>query len=406
MLSVHEARERILASFSPLETIACALEQANGRVLARTVHADFDLPPFDNSSVDGFAVRARDVASVPVRLPVVADIPAGEAREFTLQAGQAARIMTGAVLPKGADAVVMVEETDFSHQSAGMQAPEQVTILKSVSEGENTRQRGMDVRRGQEILPAGRLLRAQEVGMLAILGAAQVQVFRRPKVAILASGDELVAVDAPLENGKIHNSNSYALAALVTQAGGEVLRLGVAADRREQVQALLEQAVQAGADVILSSAGVSVGAFDYVREVVESAGALNFWKVNMRPGKPLAFGSYRGIPFFGLPGNPVSCFVSFLVFARPALRRLGGFETAEPETVRVVLSEGLESDGRESYLRGLVTRQHGRLSARLAGHQGSGNFFSLVQANALLIIPSGVKSCPPGSEVDAWLLED
>ncbi|GAB4488641.1 MAG: molybdopterin molybdotransferase MoeA [Anaerolineales bacterium] len=406
MLSVREARERILAQFSPLETTRCPLEGASSRVLAETICAESDLPAFDNSSVDGFAVRAADVAEVPVVLPVVGDIPAGSAPDFGLEAGQAARIMTGAKLPAGADAVVMVEETDFGHRAAGTHAPQQVQIQKTVRPGENVRKRGADLRAGQEILPKGQVLRPQDIGMLAMLGAATIPVYRKPKVAIVSSGDELLPVDAPPEDGKIHDTNTYTLAALAAQTGCEALRLGVAADRREAVQQMLDRAIEAGADVILSSAGVSVGAFDFVKEVVESAGALDFWKVNMRPGKPLAFGSYKGVPFFGLPGNPVSAFVGFLVFARPALRRLGGLETAREDTVRVVLAEAVESDGRESYLRAVVTRENGTSTARLTGHQGSGNLFSLVQANALLIIPSGVKSCPPGTEVDAWLLEN
>lgn len=406
MLSVQEARERILAQFSPLETTRCPLEQAAGRVLAETIRAESDLPAFDNSSVDGFAVRAMDVAVVPVILPVVADVPAGKSPDFRLEAGQAARIMTGAKLPAGADAVVMVEDTDFGHRAAGTPAPQRVCIQKAVRPGENIRKRGADLRAGQEILPKGQVLRPQDIGMLAMLGAATPPVYRKPKVAIVSSGDELLPVDAPPEDGKIHDTNTYTLAALAAQTGCEVLRLGVAADEREAVQSMLDRAVEAGADVIISSAGVSVGAFDFVKEVVESAGALDFWKVNMRPGKPLAFGSYKGIPFFGLPGNPVSSFVGFLVFARPALRRLGGIETARQESARVVLAEAVESDGRESYLRAVVTRENGTSIAKLTGHQGSGNLFSLVQANALLIIPSGVKSCPPGTEVDAWLLEN
>jgi molybdopterin molybdotransferase len=195
------------------------------------------------------------------------------------------------------------------------------------------------------------------------------------------------------------------LEALARKAGSEVLRLGIATDSHEAVKVLLDKAADFNPDVIISSAGVSVGAFDFVKDVVESAGTLNFWKVDMRPGKPLAFGDYRGIPFFGLPGNPVSSFVGFLIFVQPALERLSGVEVATKVRVNVVLAENVESDGRESYLRAVVTRQNGVFVAKLTGHQGSGNLFSLVQANALLIIPSGVKSCPLGTEAEAWLLE-
>ncbi|PWH11708.1 MAG: molybdopterin molybdenumtransferase MoeA [Anaerolineae bacterium] len=405
MLSVREARERILARFSPVEATECPLEQAVGRVLAETIRADSDLPAFDNSAVDGFALRAADTATIPVQLPVVGDIPAGSLADLTLQPGHAARIMTGAKLPAGADAVVMVEDTDFGQVSAGAPLPLHILIQKTVQPGANIRKQGSDIRIGAEILPAGRVLRPQDVGMLAMMGRARVPVYRKPKVAILSSGDELLPLDAVQQEGKIRDTNTYTLAALATQAGCEVLRLGIAADRREAIQALLDQAVQANADVIISSAGVSVGAFDFVKEVVESAGSLDFWKVNMRPGKPLAFGLYQNIPFFGLPGNPVSAFIGFLVFARPALWRLSGMSVTQPPAVRVTLSEAIENDGRESYLRAVVRHENGRLTAHLTGHQGSGNLFSLVQANALLIIPSGVKSCAPGTEVEAWLLE-
>ncbi len=409
MLSVHAAQQRILARFSALETTHIPLEQAAGRVLAAAVRADSELPPFDNSSVDGFAVRAADVAAAspasPVSLPVVGDIPAGSSPNFTLRPGQSARIMTGAPLPPGADAVVMVEDTDFNQRSSGTAAPAIVRIQRSPKKGENIRLRGSDMSEGSAVFSGGQRLRAQDLGMLAMLGVANVPVYRLPKVALLSSGDEIIPVDAPLTPGKIRDTNTYTLAALAARAGCEIARLGVAADTRASVQRMVDAAVEAQPDVIISSAGVSVGAFDYVRDVVESNGSLDFWKVNMRPGKPLAFGEYRGIPYFGLPGNPVSAFVGFLVFVEPALQRMSGLETVERPRVRVKLGENVESDGRESYLRAVVTIENGHRVARLTGNQSSGNLFSLVQANALLIIPSEVKSCPLETEVDAWLLE-
>ncbi len=384
------------------------MNQSLGRVLAEPVRAPADFPAFDHSSVDGFAVHASQVSAASpkqaVRLKVIGDIPAGSTPAFSLAPGEAARIMTGAPLPTGADTVVMIEDTDLFQQAPGQAAPEQVVILKAVQPGENVRRRGTDLQIGQELLPGGHRLRPQDLGLLAMLGQANLSVFRLPRVALISSGDELLPVEAPLEPGKIHDSNTYSLAALAEKAGCEVLRPGIAADRLEAVQALLDQAADLHPDVIISSAGVSVGAFDYVKSVVEKSGSLGFWKVNMRPGKPLAFGEYRGIPFFGLPGNPVSAFVSFLVFVEPALERLSGLQTEDRPRVRVILEEPIESDGRESYLRAMVQSKNGQYFARLTGHQGSGNLFSLVQANALLIIPSGVKSCPPGSEAVAWLL--
>jgi len=237
-----------------------------------------------------------------------------------------------------------------------------------------------------------------------MLGIAIVPVFRQPRVALLSSGDELIPVEAPLETGKVRDANRYTLTALIEAAGAEVLQLGIAADRQDEVQARLERAVAEGVDLIISSAGVSVGAFDFVKDVVESQGELTFWRVNMRPGKPLAFGSYHNIPFFGLPGNPVSAFVSFEVFVRPTLEKFSGQAFHPRQRICVQLTEPIESDGRESYLRAVVSEENGILTAHLTGHQGSGNLLSLVQANALLIVPAGVKSLATGAVIDAWML--
>ena len=310
--------------------------------------------------------------------------------------------MTGAPLPPGAEAVVMVEDTDFNLRTPGTPAPQKVTIYKAIQPGENTRHHGDDLHIGDKVLSAGMRLRAQEIGLLAMLGAAEVTVYRRPRLALFSSGDELLPVEAHLLPGKIHESNSYALAVLAEAAGVELIRLGVAADTEIDVRSRLDRAVLEKADVIVSSAGVSVGAFDYVKSVIEENGELDFWKVNIRPGKPLAFGKYRGIPFFGLPGNPVSAFIGFEVFVRPALEKLSGMEPRPQLRQTAYLDEDLESDGRESYLRAIVRQENGQLIARLTGAQGSGNIFSLVRANALLIVPSGVKSLPASSEVEIW----
>ncbi|MCX6081356.1 MAG: molybdopterin molybdotransferase MoeA [Chloroflexi bacterium] len=406
MISVREAQLRILSNFEPLGTIHIPFDTALGHILTQPIHSGMDLPLFNNSSVDGFAVRAEDVSDIPASLDVVADIPAGNVANISISKGQAARIMTGAPIPDGADAVVMVEDTDAHQHPVGSAAPASVKIFKVVQTGEYIRKRGADILANQEILPAGSILRPQDIGMLAMLGISSVPVRRKPRVALISSGDELIPVDAPLTPGKIHDSNTYMLAALLQKAGCEVLPQGVAADRFEAVQKILLRAVETKPDLIISSAGVSAGAFDYIKDVVESSGSLNFWKVDMRPGKPLAFGSYCDIPFFGLPGNPVSSFVSFLVFVQPVLDILKGLKTSENPRIKVVLNESFESDGRESYLRAVVQQENGQNIARLTGHQGSGNLFSLVEANALLVIPAGTKSCPPGSEVEAWMLEN
>ena len=408
LLSVNEARERILSQFHPVKTETLPLVDSLNRVLAKDVQAADDLPLFDNSSMDGFAVRAADVAEAAARSPrslrVVADIPAGTDPSVILAPGEAARIMTGAPMPEGADAVVPVEETDFESRDAGTNAPELVAIQKAAVVGENVRQRGMDLHTGDMVLTAGRQLRPQDLGLLAMLGVSSVSVYHKPRVALLSSGDELIDPDAPLERGKIRDSNSYTLAALIESAGAQVLRLGVARDNYESVHLLFEKAVYLRVDLILSSAGVSVGAFDFVKQVIEESGKMDFWRVNMRPGKPVAFGEYKGIPVIGLPGNPVSAFVGFEVFVRPAIQKLGGLTHGSRPIVRVICEDEIQSDGRESYLRAEIREVDGSLVARLTGHQGSGNLHSLVQANALLIIPAGVKCVPAGQEITAWML--
>lgn len=404
MLSVSEARERILSHFQPVATEIVSLIASSNRVLAMDIRAAHELPLFDNSSMDGFAIRAEDTSASPLTLSVVADIPAGVLPKVTLASGQAARIMTGAQMPLGANAVIPVEDTDFNFREAGTAPPQTVSFQRKVNAGENVRPRGMDLHAGDVVLSKGRLLKPQDLGLLAMLGIANVEVFKKPRVALLSSGSELVPVDQPLEEGKIHDSNSYTIAALIESAGAEVIRLGVAKDNLESVTALFEKAVTEKVDLILSSAGVSVGAFDFVKEVIETHGRMDFWKVNMRPGKPLAFGEYRGFNFIGLPGNPVSAFAGFEIFVRNVLHTLGGRSDGSRLKIKVRCAEEIESDGRESYLRATIQEKDGVQFASLTGHQGSGNLLSLVQADALLIIPAGVKCVPAGQEVEAILI--
>ena len=408
MLSVTEARERILSQFQSSASENVPLSACTNRVLAVDIAAAHDLPLFNNSSMDGFAIRSADsstaTAASPLTLSVVADIPAGSAPTVTLAQGESARIMTGAALPTGADAVIRIEDTDFNDRNAGQPAPQHVTFTRIVKTGENIRPRGMDLHSGDIVLKKGQILKPQDLGLLAMLGIANVQVHKKPRIALLSTGDELLHVDEPLTAGKIHDSNSYALAALIENAGAEVIHLGIAKDTRESVEGLLQKAIHENVDLIISSAGVSVGAFDFVKEVIESNGKLDFWRVNMRPGKPLAFGEYHDRPFIGLPGNPVSAFVGFEVFVRPVLETLSGQLSRSRLTIKVRCEEEIESDGRESYLRAKIRNENSIYIATLTGHQGSGNLLSLVQADALLIIPAGVKCVPVGQEVEAILL--
>ena len=409
LLSVQDAKSAILSQFKPVSTEIVSINNAIGFTMAAEVTAPFDLPLFDNSSVDGFAVRAEDIRSFfdgqGCTLPVVADIPAGADSSVQLQHGQAARIMTGAPIPSGADAVVMVENTDADRAPAGSPLPKQVVIKKLINNGDNIRLCGADLHMGDVLLQTGHTLRPQDIGMLAMIGQKNVLVYRQPKVAIFSSGDELATPGMHLRPGQIYDANSPMLEAMVDGLNCQVIPLGIAKDNRNDVERVFELALGNEPDVIISSAGVGTGVYDYIKEVVGAEGKLDFWKVNMRPGKPLAFGNYRGVPFFGLPGNPVSSYVSFQVFARPALCLLAGKGDVTMKKIRVTLGESVISDGRESYLRCVVTYESGRPVARMAGHQGSGNLFSTVLANTLLIIPAGVVECAEGSEWDAWMLD-
>jgi len=406
MLSVAEARDRILSRLRPVAAEVLGLIECADRVLAQDVSAPGDLPAFDNSAMDGFAVRAADTSQANgwPRLHVVADVPAGAPISHRLGEGEAARIMTGAPLPAGADAVIPVEDTDAGTIAAGTPAPAYVTLGRSVTPGEYVRPRGQDARKGEVLLREGARLRAQDLGILAMLGQSSVRVFKQPRVALISSGDELLEPGAPSAPGKIRESNSFMIGRLLEQSGAEALRLGIARDSEDSVQGLLNVAVAERVDLILSTAGVSVGALDYVRKVLSKDGELDFWKVNMRPGKPLVFGQFRGVPFLGLPGNPVSAFVAFEVFGRDAVGRLAGLAPTVRPRVRVRIENEVTSDGRESYLRAVVTQRDGEFVGNLTGHQGSGNLLSLVQANALLIIPAGVKCLPAGREVDTWMI--
>ncbi|NJL93546.1 MAG: molybdopterin molybdotransferase MoeA [Anaerolineae bacterium] len=296
MRSVQAALAEILGAFQVLSAEQVPLRAALGRTLAQAVQAENDLPHFDNSAMDGFAVRSADLQPVPRRLTVIGDVPAGVYPTFTVGEGQAARIMTGGALPLGADTVIPIEATDQERSTAELPATVEVHVSRPA--GSYVRRQGEDVQTGSTLLQAGHVLRPQDLGLLAGLGVAHVEVVRRPRVAVLSTGDELLPPDAPLVPGKIRDMNSYTLPAMIEMLGAEALFLGVAHDTPEAVHALLDQSVEQCADLIVSSAGVSVGARDVVKQVLAELGALDFWKVNMRPGKPLAFGHVRGVPYW------------------------------------------------------------------------------------------------------------
>jgi molybdopterin molybdotransferase len=402
MLIVEQALERVLKEFHPLESERVPILQTLGRVLAEDVHADADIPPLANSSMDGYAVLAADTAGAsretPTHLHVVDELAAGYVSETAVTPGTAIRIMTGAPIPPGADAVVQVEET----RAAG----EQVEVFTTVRVGQFIRPAGEDVRRGERVLSQGTLVRPQEVGMLATLGHKAASVIRRPRVAILATGDEVVAIDAPLTPGKIRNANSYSNAAQVIRYGGIPILLGIARDRERELTEKIRAGLAQGVDLFLTSGGVSVGDFDLVKKVLAAEGEINFWRVRMKPGKPLAFGRIGGVPVLGLPGNPVSVMVSFEMFARPALLKMQGVTDWERPVVAATLMDAVtHKDSRRHYLRAWIEAQDGEYRAYLTGEQGSGILSSMVKANGLAIIPEEWTHAPAGARVQTILLD-
>lgn len=368
------------------ETETVATEAALGRVLAADLISGVDVPPLDNAQMDGYAVRCTDVPSVPARLPVALRVAAGHAAGV-LAPGSAARIFTGAPIPQGGDAVVMQEDARAEHGA--------VWLHRQPQPGQWIRRAGSDVRRGAVALPAGQALAAQHLGVAASVGAARVSVVRRPRVALLCTGDELTAPGQPLPEGGIYNSNRYMLAGLLESLGCAVRDLGVVRDsRQETLQALQEAARQS--DLILSSGGVSVGEEDHVRAALQSAGELSWWSIAMRPGKPLAFGRVGTVPFIGLPGNPVSSFVGFALFVRPFLLRLLGARAAGPLAVPVQANFRFPADAeRRSFLRARIGQDGG---VELAASQNSAVLTSLAQADGLVDLPAGT-SVEPGQIV-------
>jgi molybdopterin molybdotransferase len=401
MLSVEEALERILAAIPILGSEQVALPAALGRVLAEPIVAGRDLPPWDNSSMDGYALRAADAVeatpSHPARLTLVGEIPAGSVAARALRAGEAYRILTGAPMPPGADAVIPQEDVRLEGG--------QLIVPRPVRRGDFVRPRGEDLRSGDPVLAAGAELGPAALGVLAALGRPMVRVYQQPRVAILSTGDELVDLDTSPGPGQIPNSNSYTLAAQVRETGGVPVDLGIARDTREHLEARFRAGL--GADVLVSSAGVSVGDRDFVREVMEKLGAeLDFWKVSMRPGKPLTFGRIGGRPFFGLPGNPVSSMVTFELFVRPALRRLGGYPQLFRPRVRARAVEPLPNPGiRRGYLRVRLAGSAAEPTVRPTGEQGSGILRSMLLADGLAVVPPDT-TVQPGEQVEVILLRN
>jgi molybdopterin molybdotransferase len=402
LVSIEEARARVLAEAAPLPLEARSLAEALGAVLGEDIVAAHSVPPFDNSGMDGFALRAVDVvdatADSPVKLLVSETIPAGHLATHRLGPGEAAKIMTGAPLPGGSDAVVQSEST---REEDG-----RVFVFEAVRPGRNIRRAGEDVARGDRVLAAGSVLGPAEIGVLASLGAPFVQVHRKPRVAVISTGSELVEVDQPLSPGKIRNSNSYSLRAQCEQLGVRAEALGIVPDDYEATRRLIEQGL--GYDVLLTSGGVSVGQFDFVKEVQDELGVeRRLWGVAMKPGKPLAFGVRGSTLVFGLPGNPVSAMVSFELFVRPALLRLMGYRKTTRPPYRAIIAEDVaNSDGRTYVVRVRAWREGSVWHVSSTGAQGSGILRSMVGANGLAFVPGGPRGVRAGEEVEFLLLRE
>ncbi|MAG36129.1 MAG: molybdopterin molybdenumtransferase MoeA [Dehalococcoidia bacterium] len=417
MLTVAEARDRILADFSPLPSEQVPVLDALGRVLAEDVVAPNDVPPFDNSAMDGYAVRAADVKTAredrPVMLAVLGELPAGVITERPVEPNTCYRILTGAPLPPGADSVVPYELTDgvafggwHGEAEAAAEIAEQgtVRIFKGVEHDDNVRHAAEDLRQGDVILRRGAVIRPAEVGVLASLGRTSVELVQRPRVAILSTGDEVIEIDRPLEPGLIRNSNSYSLAALVRWYGGEPLMLGIAADTVESLREHLRRGRRA--DVIVTTGGVSMGDYDVVKNILAHEGDVSFWSIDMRPGKPLAFGSLLGVPFVGLPGNPVSTMVGFEILVRPAMLKLAGHTRWEKTAIRARSAHRISNrSGRENYMRATVTQDGDEWSARLTGEQGSGILTSMHRANGLVVVPRKTTRIEKGESVHVLMLD-
>lgn len=404
-LTVEEASARILADVEPLPAESVRLGDALGRVLARDVRSPIAHPPWDNSSMDGYAVRSADVsgasANQPVVLPVLETVRAGQRATMEVRSGTAIRIMTGAPVPRGADGVIRVEDTDAGEW--------QVVIRDARDAGRNVRPRGEDLGVGDIAVTAGTTLAPAHLGVLASVGASSVDVHRRPRVAVLTSGDELVDVDRfdeVMRGDRIVSSNSYTLRAASALAGGDVMDLGIVGDDRDAFAKRLSDADSY--DVLITSGGVSVGAFDFTKDVLRDLGAqLHLWRVRMRPGAPVGFGTLNGTPWIGLPGNPVSALVTFELFARPLIRRLRGESRIFRRPVDVQVSEEIRlAAPLTHFLRAVVQWTDDGLRARLTGPQGSGLLTSMARANALLVIPADRTTVSAGESVHALLLTD
>lgn len=396
MISFQEAREKVLSETKSLPAESCALSDLAGRILAQDVASSFDIPPRDNSAMDGFAVRCEDIRCLPVLLEVIEDVPAGKVAAKAIAKGQAIRIMTGAQIPDGADCVVPVECTETVSKT-------QVKILSGVSKGEHIRRRGEDVRAGEVLIKKGARLRPQEVGLIASLGMAEALVSRKPNVGIMSSGNEIVQPGGKLGPGQIYDANRFSVAAQARSLNAEVRDYGIVKDDLGKITATLERAA-GECDLILTSGGVSVGDYDLMKQALSKLGGMNFWQVAQKPGKPMAFGHIKGKPVMGLPGNPVSSMVIFDQYVRPVLLKMQGATSIYREQLTAISDQEItKPEGRREFMRAAVEWRDGQYHARLTGPQGSGILTSMVRADGLLILPEKAVHIKPGDTVTVEL---
>ena len=412
MISVEEALEKILSYVEVLDPEEKPILDCLGQVLAEDIYSTIDIPPLDNSAMDGYAVQAGDTRgankSSPRHLAVVGEVAAGSMPTEEVRSGVAIRIMTGAPLPKGADAVVRFEDTDEVDRKSSQGRLWQIGILHQVEEGSNVRCKGEDISKGGLVLKKGTMLRPPEIGLLASLGRPTALVIRRPIVSVLATGDELTDVEQPLSPGKIYNSNTYTIAAEILSYGGIPKILGIGGD---SIQSLADKIGEGlDADMFITSGGVSLGDYDIVKDVLAKSGEIAFWTVCMKPGKPLAFGVIKQggkrVPHLGLPGNPVSSMVTFEQFARPAILKMMGKKILAKPTIQATMEEDVKNtEGRRAFTRVMVIKRDGKYYARLTGPQGSGILTSMAKANGLAIIPEDIKGLRAGDMVQVQMLD-
>jgi len=405
MISIEQALEKILSYVDVLGEEERPILDCLGQVLAEDIYSSINIPPLDNTAMDGYAVQSRDTYGASQQSPrvlrVIETVTAGSLSKCEVETGTATRIMTGAPIPKGADSVVRFEDTD---EALRKEPGDKISILCQVDAGLNIRRAGEDITRGSIVLSKGKVIRPSEVGVLASLGRSSVRVIRRPVVAILATGGELVDIEQPLPTGKIYDSNTYSTAALVLRYGGIPKILGIALDNEESLVTRLHQGLDS--DMLITTGGVSMGDYDMVRDVLAKEGEIVFWTVRMKPGKPLAFGKIRGIPHLGLPGNPVSSMVTFELFARPAILKMMGKKNLGKPTIEAVIENPIENtDGRRILARAVVEKRSGQYFARIAGAQGSGILTSMSLANGLVIVPEDKAQVEKGDVVQVMMLD-